>query len=124
MIGPHEGRELELMLKGRKPMAFFHDVLTEYGISEEIIPEKKFLPYLSAGKLIRLSADIGDIKSGKLIRCVCFAMPGEEWRARFLLWFKTEFFSRRMQYHPSHDVMIGKLLGYSDEDIQDFISSR
>ena len=40
MLGPHEGRELELLLSGEKPIAFFYE-----GLPDE------FLPYLESGIL-------------------------------------------------------------------------
>jgi hypothetical protein len=124
MIGPHEGNELELMLAGRKALAVFHDALTEQGISEEIIPEKAFRPHVQSGRIKRLSADVWAVKTGKRIRCVCFTLPGEEWRGQFVLWFKAEFFAGRITYDPSHDEIMGKLLGYDDADIHDFLERR
>lgn len=47
MIGPHEGRELELMLVGQKCLAAFGDIVPENGIiAEHIIPEKNLNPML------------------------------------------------------------------------------
>lgn len=59
MIGPHEGKELELMLQGIKRLAMFHDIVpAKGGISEEIIPERAFARYIEQGEIIRFSRDI------------------------------------------------------------------
>ena len=81
MIGPHEKRELELMLKGEKPMAAFSDIIPTNGkISEDIIPENKFAPYVATGKIQR---HCKEFESGQnMIRTVCFTLPSELWRAQ------------------------------------------
>ena len=51
-IGPHEGQELELLLKGTKKAAYFSDFLGDDGtIPEEIIPEKAFAPFIKSKKI-------------------------------------------------------------------------
>jgi len=122
MIGPHEGKELEMMLAGEKSLAMFHDALPEDGeIAEEIIPEQAFAQHVASGAIKRFSKDIESVRKGGVIRYVCFTLPDEEWRADYLFWFKTEFLSGRLDHNPAHDEIIGKLLGYTDEDIQDFL---
>ena len=123
MIGPHEGKELVMMLAGEKSLAMFHDAVPESGnISEAIIPEKTFAPYVATGQIKRFAKDIPSKKSGKAIRYVCFSITGQEWRAEFLLWLKEEVLSARIDHAPAHDEIIGRLLGYSDEDIQEFLN--
>lgn len=123
MIGPHEGKELALMLAGEKSLAMFHDVIPEHGdIAEEIIPEQAFAPHVAAGQIKRFSKDIESARKGGVIRYVCFTLPNEEWRAEYILWFKSEFFSGRLDHDPAHDEIIGKLLSYTDEDIREFLN--
>ncbi len=123
MIGPHERKELELMLAGNKSLAMFHDVLPTHGeISEEIIPEQAFAPHVTAGTFKRFARDISNVDNNDVIRFVCFTLPGEEWRAEFLLWFKHELFSNHISHNSAHDEIIGKLLGYCGADIAEFIS--
>jgi hypothetical protein len=125
MIGPHEGKELELMIKGQKKFAFFHDILPEKGsIGEDIIPEQMFASYVQQGKIKRFAEDIQNKKTGDIIRYVCFVMPGEEWRAQFLLWFKRQFLSGKITCDASHEYIIGYLLGYDEADIKDFLKSK
>jgi hypothetical protein len=124
MIGPHEGKELELMLAGEKPLAAFGDIIPPDGeISEEIIPEQKFAPYVKAGAIKRFAADISYKNSKEMVRVICFTLPGEEWRAQFMIWYKAAFYSDRIPYDPSQEYIIGELLGYSTEDIAHFITN-
>jgi hypothetical protein len=59
MIGPHEGKELELMLAGKKHLAAFGD----------IIPEKKFPPYVENGlELFILTNSIFIIPTSTMIQ--------------------------------------------------------
>ncbi|MCB1533042.1 MAG: hypothetical protein KDJ35_09265 [Alphaproteobacteria bacterium] len=122
MIGPHEGKELALMLAGKKPLAMFHDLVPTSGtIPEEIIPEQAFAPHVTAGTIKRFAADFTNTRNGDTIRYVLFALPGAEWRAEFLLWLNREFYADRSAWNSAHDELTGKLLGYSDADIQDFL---
>lgn len=123
MIGPHEGKELELMLAGKKKLAIFHDALIDdRNIPEDIIPEKAFAPYVAKGAIKRLSQDTPVVKSGSIIHYVCFTLPGEEWRAEFFIWLKSKTLKGEIPNDHAHDVVIGKLLGYKDSDIEDYLS--
>lgn len=124
MIGPHEGKELELMLAGEKKLAVFHDALPPDGaeIPEEIIPEKAFAPYVAEGAMTRIAEDIRAQKTGDTIRYVCFTLPGEEWRARTFLWMRRQTFSGRRPADKTDDIFTGRLLGYDESDIEKFIS--
>lgn len=125
MIGPHEQKELDLMLAGEKSLAVFHDLLVEGAeISEEIIPEKLFAPYVAKNQIKRFEKIITNKRNGDKIKFVSFTLPGEEWRAHFYLWIEEGIFSKELQYNPAHDELIGKLLGYSDADIKDFLDRK
>lgn len=113
------------MLAGEKKLAVFHDIVPEGGfISEEIIPEAAFAPYVANGAFKRFTRDIPNERSSGVLRFVCFTLPGEGWRAEFFLWLKREFFACRLEHSLAHDELIGKLLGYADEDIRDFLDRR
>ena len=49
---------------------------------------------------------------------------GQEWRAQFYLWIEESVFSKELKYNPAHDEIVGKLLGYSNEDIRDFLKKK
>lgn len=121
MIGPHEGKELELMLAGQKPLAMFYDVLNgQEDISNDIIPEKEFAPHVKSNLFIRVSRDLQHVAKQATIRYVLFCKPEEVWRAHFIFWLKEQCFASNMQHNPAHDEIIGRLLGYHVQDIDDF----
>lgn len=125
MIGPHEERELELMLSGKKKLALFHDVLIEgQEIMEEIIPEKAFAPYVQNRKIIRTHADIKNAKNGDIFHFVFFCLPGEEWRAHTVIWLKKQVLEEQKPFNEHDDVIIGRLLGYEEDDIRAFLLHR
>ncbi|HMA16509.1 MAG TPA: hypothetical protein VKP12_17100, partial [Kiloniellaceae bacterium] len=68
-IGPHEGRELELMLAGTKPLAMFGDAV---GSAQEV-PEDDFAPYVAEGRIVRREALYRPRASGAPGRFVYFA---------------------------------------------------
>lgn len=125
MIGPHEGRELELMLAGKKPLAVFHDVVPEKGaIPEGIIPEQAFAQHVAKGALKRFSEDIYSEKLKRTVRHVCFTLPAHEWRAEFFLWYCRQLLTGQMEYSDQQEYIIGGLLGYSADDIAHFIEHK
>jgi hypothetical protein len=123
MIAPHEGRELKLMLAGEKPMAAFGDVVPLSGlILEGIIPENAFAPYVVQGRFLRFSQETKSVKDGKITRHVCFTQPNESWRAHAFLWLRKNMHEGLIPNDASCDIMIGRLLGYQESDIQEFIT--
>lgn len=48
-VGPHELRELELMLAGTKPAAMFGEAVQ----FRDIIPEDDFAPYVASGRTLK-----------------------------------------------------------------------
>ncbi len=125
MIAPHEGKELELMLAGTKNLAMFHDaVLPDREISEDIIPENVFAPYVEKDEILRFSKDIHNVKTGGIIRYVLFSLPDEGWRAEFVLWLKQEWLDGHVPHNPANDAIIGRLLGYDERDIAEFLSKQ
>ena len=126
MIGPHEGRELELMLAGKKKIAMFHDVLISgEDIPEEIIPERAFAPYVKNGSIVRIQKDLKYKGQPETIRYVFFVTPGEEWRVYTHLWITEEtLVARHRKQDTADESIIGRLLDYSEEDIAHFISRK
>jgi hypothetical protein len=120
MGDPHEGKELDLMLAGKKPLAtFIAEVDAE--IPEKYIPEKAFYPYVQSGKIKRFSEDYYPLKIERHVRYVCFTLLGEEWRAEFFLWFARQRYGVGISYDPSHEYIIGRLLGYSNDEMGKYI---
>lgn len=122
MIGPHQGKELELMLAGRKHLALFYDVFTDgHENNEIIIPEESFKPYVDSGAILRHSRDITAAKDGTVITYVCFTLPGHAWRAEAFFWIVQQTIGGGAFSDHAFETIIGRLLGYSEEDIQDYI---
>ena len=122
MIGPHQGRELELMLAGEKQLAIFYDAIVEdQDISEEIIPERAFAPYVAAGRLRRFTEIVTSPKSAIPVKYVLFTNVGEEWRASAFFWMQRECLEGRRPFDNAYEYFVGRLLGYSEADIAHFI---
>lgn len=116
-IGPHEGRELELMLSGKKPVAMFGDAV---GSAYEP-PEADFAPYVAAGTIIRWEAIYRPPEPGLPCWFVYFARAGEEWRIDALHRINERLLLRRERTTPDTEREIGCLLGYSDAEIDQFL---
>ena len=121
-IGPHEDRELELMLAGRKPLAMF----TELSPDETgLIPEAEFSPYVRSGRLIvrevfepveRLSEDSGE----HFVRRVLYALPEEKWRIDAML-LVCRVATKLRRWDEGLERVTGELLGYNKRQIDAFV---
>jgi hypothetical protein len=117
-IGPHEGRELELLLAGKKPVAMFSDVIPQ---SFEL-PEKDFAPFVETGQLIRREVRFSPYKPGRLgLRFLFYALPEEEWRIGRLIEIHRAIHENGKSTTPGIETEIGRLLGYLDHEIQFFV---
>src|SRR2546430_13078761 len=86
-IGPHEDRELELMLEGLKPLAMFTELSP---VETGLIPDAEFVPHVQSGRLIMREVfepteGTPDHPHGLFIRRVLYALPTESWRIEALL---------------------------------------
>lgn len=118
-IGPHEGRELDLMLAGEKPAAMFSDVVP----ASMTLPEAEFQPHVDAGRLV-MKEDILRDKTKRFLpsRFVYYALPQEAWRIDVLRKINRLLFQDGYKTNEITEYMIGFLLGYSDEDVGVYIS--
>jgi hypothetical protein len=122
MVGPHEDRELELMLAGEKPLAMFTEV---WPVESGFIPEDEFLPHVRAGRIIMREAfePAPAVEGGPenlQIRCVLYALPDEAWRIDAMLLLRRVY-ATQGGWDEGLERMIGSLLGYSQSDIDGFI---
>lgn len=105
-IGPHEGRELELMLRGSKPLA-----MVSYSQFED------FLPWVLKGRFVYASSTGG---RNSVFDGVLVALPHEAWRM-----FSLEEVYRHIRLKKSmglvEHMQIGRLLGYSEQEIAAFL---
>ena len=120
-VGPHEGRELDLMVAGVKPLSMFVEpIQPEF----EYFPEQEFDSMVSCGKLVKcVSREIVKEPNGKEneIRRVLYALPTEEWRIKSILLVSNLYDSLLPGWRPDLDRLIGLLLGYRREDIEQFL---
>jgi hypothetical protein len=117
-IGPHEERELELMLAGVKPLAYFSELTR----ADFEFPDAEFEPHVKTGRIIK--RDILHIQTllgqNEEIRSLYYALPGEEWRidkahANRLRGYQT----RKKSDYDSREM--GELLGYTKHEIDVFL---
>jgi hypothetical protein len=123
-VGPHEGRELELMIAGTKPLSMFVEPIPR---EFEAFPEAEFDALVSRNKLIKVvsmeTVKRPDGKDGQ-VRRILYTLPDEEWRIKSLLLVQNLYFSLTPGWRPDLDRVIGLLLGYERKDIESFLESR
>jgi hypothetical protein len=112
-IGPHEGRELDLMQAGLKPLSMFVDT-----DPAEFFPEIEFDRLVLAGMLVKRVHD-GPNQNAVKHRRILYALAGQEWRIDAMLLVLSIHSSG---WHPDIERVVGTLLGYERADIEAFIS--
>lgn len=122
-LGPHEGREFELMMAGEKKLAFFS--YTSRDDPEDFVPSE-FEELARQGRLARIEY-VTDIKDTPFrAHALFFTPPGEEWRARIFR-LMSELFGRKDLPVPLsfEDLaqLEGLLLGYDRADVDYFIEN-
>jgi hypothetical protein len=120
-VGPHEGRELELMIAGTKPLSMFVEPIPS---ELEYFPEANFDALVSDGRLIK-SVSVEAIRapdgnSGQ-VRRILYALPDEEWRIKSIILVQNLYSSLAPGWRPDLDRVIGLLLGYERKDIESFL---
>ena len=114
-IGPHNDRELELMLAGTKPMAMFSDAVHV----SHYFPEADFAPHVKSGRIIRAQEIIP--RPPHDMRYLFFALPGEELRIEEALVMCRNLCAGTVKDHDADSARMGELLGYSAQDITAFL---
>lgn len=111
----HTGRELLLMLAGKKPFAHFCKI--DRPEEDGIVPEDLFEPYVQSGRFTKRDEVIEMTRLGPLRR-IYYAAAGEEWRieAYRMLWRLCE---KHNSWGDGFEKMEGYLLGY-ETDIDPF----
>lgn len=116
----HTGRELELMLAGKKPLAVFYAEISELP-DEAFIPEDSFAPYVQGGLFVR--SEIVEVegfveKLGRRaeIKYVFFARASEAWRIEAMLIVRKSFKNAKWRWNEALERIEGTLLGYTEEE--------
>ena len=105
------------MLAGTKPLAMFSDVVG----SPYEFPETDFAPHVADGTFVRREVIYQPEGPGLPSRCVYFALAKEEWRIEAMHRINERLFVRGEATSPDTERQIGRLLGYSEADIEHFI---
>jgi hypothetical protein len=110
----HGGRELDLMLKGLKPLSVFSHVETASSLASFL--SIYFGPLVGSGEL--LSARIDD--DGSIAATLMFALPKEAWR--FEAYRLMAATARATNWNDALERIEGSLLGYTLEQNDYWIS--
>ncbi len=122
----HTNRELEFMLKGIKPLAWFSDMIFDDHDMWE--PDKEFERQVGLGKFVKHEerelwepyTSNGRRIKGRWTRF--YALKDEAWRIHAFILLK-----KLMDKHPWSDAlerMEGSLLGYTDEQNDEWLEKR
>ncbi|WP_299440446.1 hypothetical protein [uncultured Rhodospira sp.] len=116
-VGPHEGRELTLMLAGEKPLAMFCDIVP----SPYAWPDAAFDPHVASGRLVKDEIFTQTPDGRHTVRHLYYALPGEAWRIQEAHALSLQHCDRGSAAAADACARIGRLLGYREEDIQAFL---
>jgi hypothetical protein len=124
----HTGRELELMLAGAKPLAWF-TFCVDYEHDRYLEHQAEFAPFVQSGQLIEEIYDevwAFDPRIGRHLTTgtVLYALAGEEWRIpamRLILSVNAA----RSDSGPNEvvDRVIGRLLGYAEQEVEAYLAA-
>ena len=114
-IGPHKGRELELMLAGKKPLAMFYEAVV-LPLSD-FYPEEDFMVYVEAGKLIRRDEIYQPHNHPIAVNYVYYALPSEDWRLDEIHRLQFSSVVEGKIWTEDNERELGRLLGYSEMEI-------
>jgi hypothetical protein len=116
----HTGRELLLMLQGRKPLAVFSGQNPPNQDCEEV-PERFFDPHVTAGKFIKREVIEPDRCGAYGKRFVFYAVLTETWRIdAYILMLNI---AAKTGWGEGFERMQGSLLGYEDWQNDIFIEN-
>lgn len=113
----HNGRELELMLSGLKPMALF---VAEDRVPPELVGDAEFASYVESGQLTKHV--YRNDAFGFEMRSYC--LPKEEWRGKlYNLIFQLTWEGKidGVFNREDRERIEGFLLGYSKEDTERYL---
>jgi hypothetical protein len=121
--GPHEGRELELMVSKAKPLAMFVEPLPA---EHEFFDEEKFdalVEQQALVKKVRIESVITPAGANGQVRRVLYAQASQAWRISAMLFIHDTYDSLGAGFRPDFERIIGRLLGYDPDHIERFIAS-
>lgn len=114
----HTGKELELMLAGKKPLAMFYGTVVN-GQAYDEIPEEEFDAYVTGGQFVKGELEHSP-KPGISVRYVFYALKAEQWRIPALKMVLQQM-QRMGRSDQGIDRVTGALLGYTEKEIDDYV---
>jgi hypothetical protein len=107
----HTGRELALMLSGRKPLAYF-----SYFDGEplSIAIDQPFDEHVTKGELEYRHYRLRLSEKAEIVNYAIYTLPSEAWRADALTMLLEA--GQRSGWCPGMERLLGSLLGYTDEE--------
>jgi hypothetical protein len=118
-IGPHEGKELDLMLAGKKPLALFYAIESETWI----LPEEQFDRHVAMGKIVKADFLFKPTSPAvPVVKCLLYALPSEMARVPEAVEILRTVFEELTAPTDDQERALGRLLGYTEDDIALFLS--
>jgi hypothetical protein len=120
-VGPHDGRELQLMLEGKKHLSMF---LIEDNVEYEDYPDRRFDAFTLEGRFVK------EVRVGKLrlvngeemsTQRILYATASEAWRIPAMLMIQDIYATLMPGRRPDLERAIGSLLGYDRSDVELFV---
>lgn len=109
-LGPHEGQELELLLSGKKSIAYFYELLPI-----------EFIKHLEQGSLSMISKDIETSLSLPFSIMLIYKDTSLADLNELMLCIEKSLKETQLEERLELDRRIGQLLGYSVQDIEFYI---
>jgi len=118
-VGPHEEKELDLMLSGDKPLTMFSDTIP----SSMELPEAEFQPYVENGFLVKKET-ITKVPNYKdiTLRHIYYAPKDEAWRIDAMIEINNTVFSGTRPITDEEEKETGYLLGYTPEQVSIYLN--
>src|SRR6266852_5971887 len=120
-VSPHDGRELQLMLEGKKHLSMF---LIEETVEYEDYPDKRFDAFTLEGRFVKeVRVEKFMLVNGAEMstRRVLYATANEAWRIPAMLMIQDIYRPLTPGRRPDLERAIGWLLGYDRSDIEQFV---
>jgi hypothetical protein len=116
----HSGRELGLMLRGTKPLAYFLNVVaSEFDFN--IRYWRMFDRQVAAGRFIK--REVFEVFAELEHRRLFYALPGHEWRIDAMNTLLNEL-KERKAWSDVHERRFSELLGYESWQIDHWLRYR
>ena len=107
------------MLAGRKPLALFYAIESEAWV----IPEEEFDCHVTLGNLVKADFLFKPTDpAAPVVKCVLYALPRESARIPEAVKILRHVFEELKPPEADQERMLGRLLGYTEEDIALYLS--